>query len=430
FESGARMGIGAFSLLVSMLPATVLRLLHSALEQLEAAAAVTTASRAPLAQLLLASYYANQAQVMARQDCQSAERWLRRLQRAAPRQCSAAVPAGRIGVLQGQPEVGLRHLELSSAAAGADWLQLRLLCDWEMMWVAACRADWPAALVRAERLAGGSNWSKATMAYIRACFLYHARCTGNGSAEAEAEAEAEPEPEPKPNRNRKREPEVQIGIRTGNAAEKDDNLLMQQLQSMCRSCAAPRRPHAAAGQVRGQAEPRWLEQSGRLILPGLELLIVWGVCHLIEPDCSRRPVFYLRCRPSQTAEQCLLEVTDTLSGRVHRDRHVIAWAWLELAGLQTESGRAGEAGRAYSPRAPKNAAVTQGVRTGAIACCCHRKASSFFGPSPSALSRLTKPILARCSNQRNEQVNVHKDSTAQAALTPALTTGCRSARYP
>uniref|UniRef100_A0A1I8JL98 VPS9 domain-containing protein n=4 Tax=Macrostomum lignano TaxID=282301 RepID=A0A1I8JL98_9PLAT len=71
FESGARMGIGAFSLLVSMLPATVLRLLQFigfsgdrqfGLEQLEAAAAVTDSLRAPLAQLLLASYYANQAQ--------------------------------------------------------------------------------------------------------------------------------------------------------------------------------------------------------------------------------------------------------------------------------------------------------------------------------------------------------------------------------
>uniref|UniRef100_A0A1I8JNB7 Fanconi-associated nuclease n=1 Tax=Macrostomum lignano TaxID=282301 RepID=A0A1I8JNB7_9PLAT len=405
-------------LLVSMLPATVLRLLQfigfsgdrqfGLGKQLEAAAAVTDSLRStPLAQLLLASYYANQAQ-------------------------------GRIGVLQGQPEVGLRHLELSSAASRsrlvAAAVAMRLGDD-----VGRCLPGGLAgrSCPAAERLAGGSNWSKATMAYIRACFLYHARShaetanrnragTGTGSAKPEpreaetgsgsenrkaeaepeaAEAEAEAEAEAR-NRNRK----------TGNARGKDDNLLMQQLQSMFEQlfhpdgAQVPKLCQRLAGRTlpldkfAARREPK----MARAVRPphpaGLELLIVWGVCHLIEPDClagrflpavqaesdrldeqqraerelqqqwarkrdshpeddralvlllkaiclrrlGKRWAFHGHGIPQ--AEQCLLEVTDTLSGRVHpgpsRDRLGLAGAGRSADGRPTGGRRPG---RAYSP---------------------------------------------------------------------------------
>uniref|UniRef100_A0A1I8FLY9 G_PROTEIN_RECEP_F1_2 domain-containing protein n=1 Tax=Macrostomum lignano TaxID=282301 RepID=A0A1I8FLY9_9PLAT len=383
------MGIGAFSLLVSMLPATVLRLLpvHRLLWRSPVrpgtAGSGCRRDRQPASTAgpaVAGSYYANQAQVMARQDCQSAERWAARLQRAATPtvQCWLYLQ-GRIGVLQVPPP------------AGADWLQLRLLCDWEMMWVACLPGGLAGALVRAERLAGGSNWSKAQQWPTSGGLLpLHARCTGTVSGKRKREAEAasgnrnrnrKPEPEPEA------EPEVQSELEPEMRRKKDDNLLMQQLQSMFEQRAeavpAPRRPHAAAAtKFAARRSQRWLEQSGRLILPGLELLIVWGVCHLIEPTASPAG-FYLRCRPSQTvwmsssgsgscsrkgangiltrkmtellclllkaillaasgkrwafqAEQCLLEVTDTLSGRVHRT-------------VTRSPDGAAEARRAYSP---------------------------------------------------------------------------------
>ncbi|CAH8618945.1 unnamed protein product [Schistosoma haematobium] len=189
FESGVHLGVGAFNLMISMLPRRVLKLLEFVgfsgdrqfgLEQLRMGAGMKDSLRGPLCALLLLAYdlYATHmlgdsvVSVSSEQPehMKEARELLDHWSVVYPNSAIFLLLSGRLEEISGNLHQAITLFQ-RSINSQSDWIHYHHLCYWELIWCYALQADWQKAILYTEKLALESRWSQASYRYMKAAFL-------------------------------------------------------------------------------------------------------------------------------------------------------------------------------------------------------------------------------------------------------------------
>ncbi|XP_015212258.1 tetratricopeptide repeat protein 39A isoform X1 [Lepisosteus oculatus] len=180
FEAGAKLGVGAFNLTLSMLPTRILRLLEfvgfsgnkeHGLQQLQEGASTNT-FRAFLCTMLLLCYHTFMSFILGTGDgdVEDAEKLLQPYLRQYPKGAIFLFFAGRIEELKGNLDTAIKRFE-ECCEAQQLWKQFHHMCYWELMWCFTYKKQWKMAYFYADLLSKESAWSKATYAYMKGAYL-------------------------------------------------------------------------------------------------------------------------------------------------------------------------------------------------------------------------------------------------------------------
>ncbi|XP_068206007.1 tetratricopeptide repeat protein 39B-like isoform X4 [Palaemon carinicauda] len=189
FESGVRMGVGAFNLMISQLPQKILKLLefvgfsgnkscqvreqkHLGLAELERGFFLEGSLRRVLCALVLLGYHLIATYVLgtAEGDLEMAQVILDDHLKLYPNGAWFLFFAGRLEFVKGNFDVAIEKYKISLHSQD-EWRQFHHLCYWELMWCCIMSAQWKEAQGYADKLLQESKWSKATYAYQKACCL-------------------------------------------------------------------------------------------------------------------------------------------------------------------------------------------------------------------------------------------------------------------
>ncbi|KAG7207004.1 hypothetical protein KM043_000895 [Ampulex compressa] len=252
FESGVRMGIGAFNLMISLLPARVIRLLEFigfsgekeyGLAELEAGYKERRGLRQVLCAMTLLSYNLIVSFVLSHTggDLDWCEKVLEEELNLYPNGVWFLFFKGRLELTRGNFERCIDWYTRSWKSQDL-WPQFHHLCFWELMWAHCCLQQWDSAASYANMLVNESNWSRTMYLYQKAAILIMKKPLANSE-------------------------------------EKDivDNLIMQ----------APTYKQRIAGKslpmekfVVKKAE-RYFAQKKNLVLPVFELMYVWNFFRIV-----------------------------------------------------------------------------------------------------------------------------------------------------
>ncbi|XP_043933140.1 tetratricopeptide repeat protein 39B isoform X2 [Protopterus annectens] len=180
YEGGVKLGIGAFNLMLSLLPARILRLLEFigfsgnrelGLSQLREGAA-TPSLRAVLCVLTLLMYHTYIALILGTGEgnLQEAEELLEPYLSKFPNGSIILFYAARINVLKGNFESAQITFQ-QCIESQQEWKQIHHLCYWELMWCHTFQQQWLKAYHYADLLAKESRWSKAIYVFQKAAVL-------------------------------------------------------------------------------------------------------------------------------------------------------------------------------------------------------------------------------------------------------------------
>uniref|UniRef100_A0AAR2LKQ1 Tetratricopeptide repeat domain 39A n=1 Tax=Pygocentrus nattereri TaxID=42514 RepID=A0AAR2LKQ1_PYGNA len=160
FEGGVKLGVGAFNLMLSLLPTRTLRLLEFVgfsgnkefgLEQLQEGSAEQT-FRSFLCNMLLLCYHTFMSFILGtgEGDVEDAEKLLQPYLKRYPK--------------------AIKRFE-ECCEAQQEWKQFHHMCYWELMWCFTYKRHWKMAYFYADLLSKENAWSKATYAYMKAAYL-------------------------------------------------------------------------------------------------------------------------------------------------------------------------------------------------------------------------------------------------------------------
>nr|XP_033775049.1 tetratricopeptide repeat protein 39B isoform X2 [Geotrypetes seraphini] len=180
FEGGVKLGVGAFNLMLSLLPARILRLLEFigfsgnrelGLFQLREGAAGTSL-RAILCVLILLLYHTYVCLILGtgESNLREAEMLLHPYLKKFPNGSIILFYAARIDILKGNFEKAQATFQ-KCIAAQQEWKQIHHLCYWELMWSHIYQQDWLQAYHYANLLCKESRWSKAIYIFQKAAIL-------------------------------------------------------------------------------------------------------------------------------------------------------------------------------------------------------------------------------------------------------------------
>ncbi|XP_039614131.1 tetratricopeptide repeat protein 39B isoform X1 [Polypterus senegalus] len=180
FEGGVKLGIGAFNLMLSLLPARILRLLEFigfsgnrefGLSQLREGV-YTHSIRSILCVLTLLLYHTYVTLILGSGECNlvEAEALLEPYLDRFPNGFIILFYTARIAVLKGHFEKAEVKFQ-ECIAAQQEWKQIHHLCYWELMWSCCFRQDWLEGYRFANLLSKESRWSKAIYVYQKAAIL-------------------------------------------------------------------------------------------------------------------------------------------------------------------------------------------------------------------------------------------------------------------
>ncbi|XP_056671143.1 tetratricopeptide repeat protein 39A isoform X1 [Monodelphis domestica] len=180
FEGGVKLGVGAFNLTLSMLPARILRLLEFVgfsgnkdygLLQLEEGASVHN-FRAVLCTMLLLCYHTFLSFVLGtgNVNIEEAEKLLQPYLKRYPKGAIFLFFAGRIEAIKGHIDTAIQRFE-ECCEAQQHWKQFHHMCYWELMWCFTYKCQWKMAYFYADLLSKENSWSKATYIYMKAAYL-------------------------------------------------------------------------------------------------------------------------------------------------------------------------------------------------------------------------------------------------------------------
>ncbi|XP_066576792.1 tetratricopeptide repeat protein 39B isoform X2 [Amia ocellicauda] len=180
FEGGVKLGIGAFNLMLSLLPGRVLRLLEFigfsgnrefGLSQLREGAA-SHSLRAILSVLTLLMYHTYVSLILGTGEGNlvEAEALLEPYLNKFPNGSIILFYSARIAVLKGHFEKAeMKYQEC--IASQHEWKQVHHLCYWELMWTHSFQQHWLEAYRYADLLCKESKWSKAIYVFQKAAIL-------------------------------------------------------------------------------------------------------------------------------------------------------------------------------------------------------------------------------------------------------------------
>ncbi|KAL6427087.1 hypothetical protein ACFW04_009332 [Cataglyphis niger] len=252
FESGVRMGIGAFNLMISLLPARVIKLLEFigfsgdkayGLTELKAGYNERRGLRQILCVMTLLSYNLIVTFVLSHSDgdLEWCDQVLQQELSLYPNGVWFLFFKGRLELTRGNFEECIDWY-IKSWKSQNVWSQFHHLCYWELMWAHCSLQQWNKAVMYATMLMNESNWSRTIYLYQKAAILLMQK-PSNGSEEKQ-----------------------QI-----------DNLMMQ----------APTYKQRIAGKSLPMEKfvikktERYFAQKKNLVLPIFELMYVWNFFRII-----------------------------------------------------------------------------------------------------------------------------------------------------
>ncbi|KAM3183630.1 hypothetical protein ACTXT7_009965 [Hymenolepis weldensis] len=275
FECGVLMGVGAFNLLLSLLPSKVLSLLEIVgfsgkkdfgLQLLQEGSKIEHGVRDPLCALIILVYdlYATQMtvgdEVTALADARELlPAWIKKF----PTSAFFTFLNGRLAQLTSDFPLAKDYL-FKSISAQSDFVNFQHICYWELMWCHCVQGEWMDAMKYAERLACESKWSHATYRYLKAAFIIQflddelrASLSDNG-----------------------RKSSVTVPIEVNPKEYADGGTLSRHVDELLES--VPQMIQRIAGKslpiekFAMKKAIRYFEQGNRLTLPGLELMYLWN----------------------------------------------------------------------------------------------------------------------------------------------------------
>ncbi|KAG6803554.1 tetratricopeptide repeat protein 39B isoform X1 [Apis mellifera caucasica] len=181
FESGVRTGIGAFNLMISLLPAKIIKLLEFigfsgdkeyGLSELEAGYQERRGLRHVLCAMFLLSYNLLVSFVLSHTDgdLDWCEKVLEEELSLYPNGVWFLFFKGRLELTRGKFENSLEWYTKSWKSQDL-WPQFHHICFWELMWAHCSLQQWNQAAMFAGHLAEESHWSRTIYLYQRAAIL-------------------------------------------------------------------------------------------------------------------------------------------------------------------------------------------------------------------------------------------------------------------
>jgi len=253
FEGGVHLGIGGFNLMLSLLPAKIVKLLEwvgfsgdkfIGLDHLDQGCRDQNL-RSPMCAMVLLAYHSVITYYLGNGegDVMYAEKILQPHLKAFPKGAIFLYYAGRIKQVQGQLDEAIVSFN-DSIAVQSEWKQFHHICHWEMIWCYSYKGDWAKAYHYAAVLLAESRWSKTTYMYLKASLKVMAR------------------------------------IRNQQIAKEDDKGEKDTEEYMFRRLPAYKQ------RIAGKSIPfekfsihkanKYFQQNNRLFLPGLELILLWN----------------------------------------------------------------------------------------------------------------------------------------------------------
>ncbi|KTF86733.1 hypothetical protein cypCar_00019498 [Cyprinus carpio] len=169
FEGGVKLGVGAFNLMLSLLPTRTLRLLEFVgfsgnkefgLQQLQEGSAEQT-FRSFLCNMLLLCYHTFMSFILGtgEGDVEDAEKLLQPYLKKYPKGSIFLFFAGRIEEIKGNLDAAIKRFE-ECCEVQQHWKQFHHMCYWELMWCFTYKKHWKMAYFYADLLSKENAWSK------------------------------------------------------------------------------------------------------------------------------------------------------------------------------------------------------------------------------------------------------------------------------
>ncbi|KAI1291920.1 Tetratricopeptide repeat protein 39B [Halotydeus destructor] len=182
FESGVCTGVGTANLVLSHLPARVLKILKwagfsgdkfEALKNLKHAASLRDALRFKIVSLITITYnlYMEQYYGHGKGNLNWSRDLVRDLHEQFPTGVLVLTYVGRIKQLNGDTQSAIDCYQ-KAINVPIEWKQVHNICYWELCWCYGIHGNWKEAAKYAKLLRSQSNWSKCFVTQIIASFLY------------------------------------------------------------------------------------------------------------------------------------------------------------------------------------------------------------------------------------------------------------------
>ncbi|XP_052571074.1 tetratricopeptide repeat protein 39B isoform X1 [Peromyscus californicus insignis] len=180
FEGGVKLGTGAFNLMLSLLPARIIRLLEFigfsgnrdlGLLQLREGASGTS-MRSPLCCLTILAFHTYISLILGTGEVNvvEAESLLAPFLQQFPNGSLILFYHARIELLKGNAEKAQETFR-KCISVQEEWKQFHHLCYWELMWIYIYQQNWMQAYYYSDLLCKESKWSKATYVFLKAAIL-------------------------------------------------------------------------------------------------------------------------------------------------------------------------------------------------------------------------------------------------------------------
>ncbi|CAL4075397.1 unnamed protein product, partial [Meganyctiphanes norvegica] len=181
FESGVRMGVGTFNLMISQMPQKVLKLLEFVgfsgnktlgLSELEKGFALEGSMRQVLCALVLLGYHLIGTYVLGTSEGNLVltQKIIDNQMQLYPNGAWFLFFKARQAFVQGEFDEAV-EIYTKSWNSQHEWTQFHHLCFWELMWCNIFRLNYKEAEKFASHLLTESKWSKCTYAYQKACCM-------------------------------------------------------------------------------------------------------------------------------------------------------------------------------------------------------------------------------------------------------------------
>lgn len=180
FEGGVKLGNGAFNLMLSLLPARIIRLLEfigfsgnrdlGLLQLREGASGISM--RSPLCCLTILAFHTYISLILGTGEVNvvEAESLLAPFLQQFPNGSLMLFYHARIQLLKGNVEEAQETFR-KCISVQEEWKQFHHLCYWELMWIHLFQQNWMQAYHYSDLLCKESKWSKATYVFLKAAIL-------------------------------------------------------------------------------------------------------------------------------------------------------------------------------------------------------------------------------------------------------------------
>ncbi|XP_051940433.1 tetratricopeptide repeat protein 39B-like isoform X4 [Hippocampus zosterae] len=180
FKGGVSMGIGSFNLMLSLLPARILKMMEFlgfsgdrelGLSELRAGAS-SDSLRSILSTLTLLMFHLYISVILGSGDVDltEAEALLEPYAKRFPNGALMLFYVARIALLKGNITFAQEKFQ-ACIAAQQEWRQIHHLCYWELMWAHSFEQNWREAYHYADLLCKESKWSQAVYVFQKASIL-------------------------------------------------------------------------------------------------------------------------------------------------------------------------------------------------------------------------------------------------------------------